>query len=370
MDSNSIPENIAGGILKIDLNAIQRNYQILMNQLNGVPLAAVVKADGYGLGAEQICRVLWHVGCDVFFVAHINEGITLRSVLPDAEIHILNGLFPDALEVYHEHLLIPVLGSLSDLNTWKTFCYKKPLPCDIHVDTGMLRLGLTPAELSVLQGQPNILDGLKVRFIMSHLASADDVKSELNSAQLDAFKRARTTLPMGQACFANSSGIFLGPEYHFDIARPGVALYGLNPTPSEINPMEPVVTLIGRILQIRDAQPGETVGYNATHNVRNRSKIATVSVGYADGYLRSLSNKASGMIDGNSVPLVGRVSMDLITFDVTAVPEPRRQPGQFIELIGKNNPIDEIAQSAGTIGYEILTNLGRRYNRIYIGGPK
>ncbi len=365
-----IPANIAGAILTIDLAAIQKNYRILLDRLNGIPLAAVVKADAYGLGAERIGQALAKAGCDIFFVAHVNEGIILRSVLADVEIHILNGLLPNALNVYREHSLIPVLGSLDDLSKWRTFAQNTPLPCDIHIDTGMLRLGLPPSELSILKAQPNRLNGLNVRFVMSHLASADDANSELNIMQLNNFKKARKILPMGRASLANSSGIFLSSEYHLEMARSGAALYGLNPTPYESNPMVPTITLMGRIIQIRDALPGDTVGYNATHHVKNKSKIATVSVGYADGYLRSLSNNACGMIDGISIPLIGRVSMDLITFDVTLVPDEKCQPGQLIELIGYNNPIDAIAASASTIGYEILTSLGPRYHRTYIEGAE
>ena len=367
MGGNPIPENISGAILSIDLLAIRKNYRLLRNRLNAVSLAAVVKADGYGLGAKQISQALAHEGCQIFFVAHLSEGIALRSVLPEAEIHILNGLLPNALEVYRENSLIPVLCCLGDLSTWKIFSKNASLPCDIHLDTGMLRLGIPISELSILENQPHLLEGLNVRFVISHLASADDAGSEQNLFQLRALKRARKVLPMGQISIANSSGIFLGSDYHLDLARPGAALYGLNPTPSKQNPMNQAVTLKGRILQIRDAEPGETVGYNATHIVKKRSKIATVSVGYADGYPRSLSNNVSGIIDSISVPLLGRISMDLITFDVTAAPEAKRQPGQLIELIGPNNPVDEIANAAGTIGYEILTSLGRRYHRIYIG---
>ena len=363
-------ECLAGAALYVDLTAIVENYRILTNRLNGVLSAAVVKADGYGLGAKKVGKALLKTGCKDFFVAHVEEGITLRSALPSAKIHILNGLLPSALQIYQENSLIPVLGSLGDIEIWRTFTLDSQLPCDIHVDTGMLRLGLPPKELSIIKDEPGRLNGLNVRYVMSHLISAEDEKSKLNFKQLSEFKKIRTYISMGQASIANSSGIFLGSEYHLDVTRPGAALYGINPTPDQRNPMLPTVTLLGRIIQIRDGKPGDTVGYNATHRINKNKKIATVSVGYADGYLRSLSNNASGMIDGVSVPLVGRVSMDLVTFDVTEIPERKRQPGQFVELIGKNKPVDLIAHSAGTIGYEILTNLGNRYNRMYLGDPE
>ena len=370
MTGTHIPKAMAGAVLRVDLDAIQKNYRALIDHLDGVPAAAVVKADGYGLGAERVGPALAAAGCRVFFVAHLAEGIALRAALPDTEIHILNGLLPDSLYAYREHLLVPVLGSLGDLAHWRSFCDDVPLPCDIHVDTGMLRLGLPPDELDVLANAPDRLTGLNVRFVMSHLASAEEPESDQNPRQLAAFSRARKILPMGQACLANSSGIFLGPDYHFDMTRPGVAIYGANPTPGQPNPMMPSVTLKSRIAQVRHASAGETVGYNATYRVENKALIATVPVGYADGYLRSLSGVAFGMIDDIIVPLVGRVSMDLITFDVSAVPEAKRQPGQWIELLGPNITIDSLAAAAGTISYEIFTNLGQRYRRVYTGGSK
>ena len=369
MIGDPVPRLLTSAVLSINLDAVCANYKFLLNHLNGIPLAAVVKANGYGLGAIKIGQALTAVGCKVFFVAHLNEGITLRSALPHAEIHILNGLLPNALEIYREYRLVPVLCSLGDLETWKNFSAPSPLPCDIHVDTGMLRLGLPPAELSVLQKEQDRLIGLNVRFIMSHLASSEDLNSNQNPMQLEAFRHARKILPMGNACLANSSGIFLSPHYHFDMARPGVALYGGNPTPDKPNPMTPTITLRARIIQVRYAKPGDTIGYNATHRVKNRARIATVPVGYADGFIRSLSNSAFGVINDISVPLVGRVSMDLITFDVTNVPEAKCQPGHWIELIGTRIPVDLIAQSGGTIAYEILTSLGDRYHRTYLRGP-
>ena len=206
-----------------------------------------------------------------------------------------------------------------------------------------------------------------VRFVISHLASADEAASPQNALQLSAFRDARKVLPMGAACLANSSGVFLGPDYHFDMARPGVALYGVNPTPGRPNPMAATVRLRARIHQVRDAEPGETVGYGASYGVEKPAKIATLPVGYADGYLRSLSNAGCGTIDGRRVPLVGRVSMDLITVDVSDIPEQDRQPGQWVELIGPDNHVDAVAEAAGTIGYEILTSLGNRYHRVYEG---
>jgi len=361
----NIPENRAGAVLTIDLEAVRANYRILLDRLNGVPSAAVVKADGYGLGADKVAPALAAAGCDTFFVAHLEEGVRLRPLVPACAIHILNGFLADAADAYREYRLTPVLGSLVEIDAWKGFCGDTPLPCDIHVDTGMLRLGLPPDELQRIADDPSRVAGLDITYVISHLASADEIENPQNPAQLDAYSKARRVLPQGMACFANSSGIFLGAEYHFDLARPGVALYGVNPRPETANPMHGTVTLKGRIVQVRDATCGQSVGYGASYDVPKPSRIATVPVGYADGYLRSLSNRASGYIGGHRVPLVGRVSMDLITFDVTGVPDHLCRPGAWIELIGPNRPVDAVAEEAGTIGYEILTSLGGRYHRAY-----
>ncbi|MEK9723221.1 MAG: alanine racemase [Rhodospirillaceae bacterium] len=364
-----VPERLAGAVLTVDLDAIAANYRTLLNKLGGVPAGAVVKANAYGLGVERVAPTLAAAGCTHFFVAHLSEGLHLRGLLPDAEICILNGLLLGAEDVYAEHNLVPALNDIRQIDAWKTFCGDAPRPCDVHVDTGMLRLGLPPSELAILADEPDRVAGLDVRFVITHLASADEPESDQSARQLAAYRRAREILPMGRACVPASSAIFLGPDYHFDMARAGVALYGANPTPGRPNPMANVVTLKARIFQLRDAHPGETVGYGATYRVDKPAMIATLPVGYADGYLRSLSNVGTGMIDGVPVPLVGRVSMDLITLEVSNVPDAKRQPGQWVELIGPANPVDAVADAAGTIGYEILTSLGSRYHRHYVGGP-
>ncbi|NQW01347.1 MAG: alanine racemase [Rhodospirillales bacterium] len=365
MTDISVPETHASAILTIDLAAIVENYRTLQKQTQGVECAAVVKANGYGLGAEQVGGALLGAGCRKFFVAHLDEGIDLRAVVGDAEIHILGGLVPGVEDVYRQHKLVPVLGSLGEIAAWKAYADGSPLPCDIHVDTGMLRLGLPPAELRQIADHPQLMSGLEIRNVISHLAAADTIHSPQSGAQLRAFKEARRILPQGQACFANSSGIFWGSPYHFDLVRPGVALYGVNPTPDSANPMRPTVELQARIVQLRDARAGDTVGYGATYKVKESAKIATLAVGYADGYLRALSGKAFAYLGGHRIPLVGRVSMDLITFDVSQVPHPLCHVGAWVELIGANHKVDDLAREADTIGYEVLTSLGSRYHRVY-----
>jgi alanine racemase len=374
----AIPEAHAGAVLSIDLDAVTANYRLLADRLDGARCAAVVKADAYGLGVERVAPVLAQAGCRVFFVAQIEEGVQLRQILNDAgdpdlvhaEIHVLGGLMAGTEEVFDASRLVPVLNSLDEIHNWKEYCRKleRPLPCDLHADTGMGRLGLPADEVDKLAEEPSRLDGLNILGVHSHLACADEPENPKNGRQLEAFLDVRLRLHQGQACFANSSGIFLGPEYHFDMARPGVALYGLGPVPGQPNPMAQVIRLQGKIAQVRDVDTPQTVGYGATHQVEEPGRIATVAVGYADGYLRSLSNKGTGYIGDAPVPVVGRVSMDLITLDVSSVPAHLCTPGAFVDLIGPNNPVERIADDAGTIGYEILTGLGRRYHRVYVGG--
>ncbi|MBC8338504.1 MAG: alanine racemase [Rhodospirillales bacterium] len=376
----NIPAARAGAVLTIDLNAITANYHSLTDRLGGVKPSAVVKADAYGLGAGPVAITLANAGCRVFFVAHLEEGIRLRHALNEAgdsnfvhaEIHILGGLMPDSHEALDSARLIPVLGSLDDIHSWKQYCERlnRPLPCDIHADTGMARLGLPPGELDKLESEPSRLEGLNVHFVLSHLARADEPDHAKNAEQLEAFQHVRQILPHGRASLANSSGIFLGSDYHFDLARPGAALYGIAPVPGQANPMAQVIRLQGKIAQLRSVDTPQTVGYGSTHRVEGPARIATVAVGYADGYLRSLSNKGTGYIGNIPVPVVGRVSMDLITLDVSDVPEHLCTVGTMIDLIGPNNPVDQLADEAGTIGYEILTSLGHRYHRVYTGGQK
>ena len=361
-----------GAILTIDLDAVAANYRLLRGRLAGTACAAVVKADAYGLGMEHVAPALSRAGCEIFFVAHIDEGIQLRRLLPDAGIHVFNGLHAGCEPDFAEHRLVPVLNSLGDIEAWARFCGRagaSPVPpADIHLDTGMTRLGLPPDEVDFLAREPDRLGPIDVAYVLSHLACADAPGHGLNRRQLDAFGKARGALAPRPASLANSSGIFLGAGYHFDLARPGAALYGVAPVPGEPNPMAQVVRLQGKILQVRNVDTPQTVGYGATHRIARRGRIATVAVGYADGYLRSLSNSGGANFGDIRVPVVGRVSMDLITLDVSGLPHRMARPGDLVDLIGPHNPVDRLAADAGTIGYEILTSLGSRYHRVYKGG--
>jgi alanine racemase len=349
-------------LLEVDLEAVAWNWRSLARG----PTAGVVKADGYGLGAPQVAARLHAEGCRHFFVAHPDEAAAIRGTVPGAMVAVLNGLWPGLEAWFAAHDVTPVLGSLAEVDAWAAQARRlgRALPALLHVDTGMNRLGLDPPGVAALAADPRRLDGIALRYVMTHLVSAEHPDDPINERQRLRFAAARARLPPAPASFANSSGLFLGAGFASDLARPGAALYGINPTPGRPNPMRPVVRLRARVLQVRDVPPGEGVGYNGIWTAQQPSRIATVSVGYADGFHRALSSRATAYFDDQPVPLVGRVSMDLSTFDVTAIP--RLQPGDWLDLIGPHGDADAVAAAAGTNGYEILTSLGRRYPRRYL----
>jgi alanine racemase len=362
---------LAGAHLTIDLGALQENYRILQKRAASARCGASVKANAYGLGIEKVAPALADAGCTEFFVALPSEGVTLRQCLPDVTIYVLSGLMVAAEPAYLEHRLFPVLNTLDELRTWSEYAKDHgPLRAAIHLDTGITRLGFLEQEIHELAADPSLLDTLKIDYIMSHLACADEPEHPLNNQQLDRLRYFKTLLPAAlldtPVSFANSAGIFLGPDFHFDLVRPGIALFGGNPTVGAPNPMCEVVQLQGKILQVQDVDSQFHVGYGATYRTEEVSRIATVSVGYADGYIRALGNKAECAINNNKVPVIGRVSMDIITIDVSSIPRHECVAGGFVDLIGGAVPLDEVAAHAETIPYEILTSLGNRYSREYL----
>ena len=359
----------AAAVLSIDLDAIVANYRLLRDRAAGADCAAVVKADAYGLGVAPVARALAAAGCRRFFVAQLEEGMALRQVLAEPTIYVLNGPIPGSEPVFTDHKLVPVLNHLGQIDAWRAHARAcgRTLAAVIHIDTGMNRLGLPPGEVDRLAAEPDRLDGIAPAAWMSHLVSAEVADDPRNRRQRDAFAASLSRLPPAPASLANSSGVFLGPDFHLDMVRPGAALYGVSPVSGIRNPMAQPVSLAARILQLRDVDSPQTVGYGATHHVAGPGKIATVALGYADGFLRCLSNRGRCYIDDMPVPVVGRVSMDLITLDVTGVAPGRLAPGDVVEVLGPCNTVDAVAAAAGTIGYEILTALGRRYHRRYTG---
>ncbi len=349
-------------MLEIDLGAVAANWRTLSARHSSGAVAGVVKADGYGLGAREVVARLHDAGCRHFFTAHAAEAMQIRDLAPESLIAALNGPQPGTERAHAEAGLVAVLNSLGAIEAWATEARRlgRALPAILHVDTGMNRLGLPPAEVDVLAADPARLDGIALRYVMTHLASADRPEDPLNQLQRQRFAAACARLPAVPRSLANSSGIFLDC-FGSDLARPGAALYGVNPTPGRANPMRQVVRLLARVLQLRDLPAGEGVGYHSHWIAPRPSRIATVAVGYADGFPRVLSGRAQARFDGKAVPLVGRVSMDLATFDVTD--HPGVSAGSWLELIGPDNTPDDLAARAGTIGYEILTSLGQRYLR-------
>ncbi len=357
----------AGATLTIDLPAIVANWRDLAARGAPGAVAGVVKADAYGLGAAEVGPALRAAGCRHFFVALLAEGIALRAAIgPGAMIGVLGGFAPGE---DGDAGLTPVLNSLGDITAHAAAGRAAGVArrAILHVDTGMARLGLDQRELALLSADHDRLTGLDLLYVMTHLACADEPANPMNAAQAARFADACAGLPKLRRSIANSSGLFLGAGFASDLARPGCALFGINPTPGHPNPMRPVMRLDAPVLQVRDILAGTPVGYGATWTASRPSRIATVAAGYADGYLRSLSGRAMADFDGRPVPLVARVSMDLTTFDVTDLPQ--IAPGDRLTLIGGDGcSPDEVGAMAGTIGYEVLTSLGARYLRDYKRG--
>ena len=358
-------QSAAGAVLEVDLGAIADNWRLLRARHASGPVAGVVKADAYGLGAQQVAPALLAAGCRHFFVALLDEALALRNLLPGAMLAVLGGLLPGTEPDYLAHDIVPVLGSLAEVDAWSAAARHvgRAVPAILHVDTGMARLGLDVRELAALQQDHARLAGIDLRYVMTHLVASEIPSDPLNERQRRRFAAACTRLPAAPRSFANSSGIFLGPRWGSDLARPGAALYGINPTPDRPNPMRLPLRLRARVLAVREVRAGTGVGYNATWRAPRRSRIATAGIGYADGLHRGFSPRGRAFFDATPVPLVGRVSMDLTTFDATGVPG--LVPGCWLELIGPAQTPDDVAAAAGTNGYEVLTSLGRRLHRVY-----
>lgn len=361
----------AGAILRIDLDAIIDNYRLIQQRAAPAEVAAVVKADAYGLGAARVAAALRDAGCRRFFVAHLVEAARLRPAVSDGiEIGVLNGLQPGAETACAELGAVPVLNALDQIERWAALARASGarLPCMIQFDTGMSRLGLSPGEVRALIDRPERLDGLDIRLIMSHLACADEPERASNQHQAQTFDAFCVRFPGIPRSLDNSGGALLPRAHHYDVVRAGIALYGGAPQTGP-NPMRPVVTLDARVIQLRTVEPGTAVGYGLTHRFDRPARLATLSVGYADGWPRSLGNRGAAYVAGHRAPIVGRISMDSLTIDVSDIPEELLLPGSLIELIGPHQSIDDVARDAGTISYEILTQLGHRYARSYLPSP-
>jgi alanine racemase len=358
-------------LITIDLDALMANYRACSQRLSPASCAAVVKADAYGLGIARIAPALRAAGCRQFFTATHREGVTLRRLLPDAAVFIFEGVTDSSTAAFIDHGLTPVLITPDHASLWAQTARAagRPLPAIFHIDTGMTRLGHGERELRQFLARGDDLDWLDIRYVMTHFACADEAESRMPDEQLERFERLRGLLPPAPTSIGNSAGALLGPRYSGDMARVGIALFGGNPYADGAPPFEPVLRWQSRILQLREITRERPVGYGASYTARPGTRIATVGTGYADGYPWSLGNRGMVVIGGHRVPVVGRVSMDLITLDVTGLPDELARPGTLVDLVGPGISLEELAERAGTINYEILTQLGHRANRTFIGGP-
>lgn len=364
----------ARSALHIDLAALVANWRQLAMASAPAECAAVIKANAYGIGQGPAAQALYDAGCRSFFVASLEEAVAARASVPSAAIFVLDGLASNRLSVFAEYELIPVLSTPPQLAQWieQAETHSNRLPAAIMVDTGMNRLGISAGELTTIDNVSRVPSRLPLTYVMSHLACADDPEDPKNFAQRTTFDQVRRLLPGAKASLANSAGIFLGQPYHYDLVRPGIAIYGGRANSQNPNPMRPVATVMARILQTRTVQRGETVGYGATWQATRTTRLATLACGYADGYFRCLSAStirpaASVYIKGYYAPVIGRVSMDLMTIDISAIPEELVHPNVWAELMGTHVLLDDLADRAGTIGYEILTRIGHRFHRVYTG---
>src|SRR3984885_13321717 len=364
----------ATGVLTVDLDAIVANWRKLEKTAVPAECAGVVKADAYGCGLDPVARVLAGAGCKTFFVATLDEARAARAVLPQAAIYVLDGFFQDSGGAYAKIDARPMIGDLNELAEWDVFCRRSGWAggAGIHIDTGMNRLGLPIAEAQGIIPRINAGDH-GITLVMSHLACAESLNHPLNAKQLANFREIASLFSGVPASLSNSSGVFLGAAFQFDLVRRGAALYGVNPTPEADNPMQQVVELKARIVQIRNVDKGESVGYGGTWTARRPTKLAIVSAGYADGYFRAASANdgtrgAEVIIAGKRCPVAGRISMDLIAVDITDLEKNAARRGHMATLIGEGITADELAHHFGTIGYEVMTSLGSRYARIYKGG--
>jgi alanine racemase len=363
-----------GGTLAVDLDAIADNWQTLTRRLFAVECGAVVKANAYGLGLEPVTARLVKAGCKTFFVADVAEARRARSRAREAAIYVLNGFSPEAANAFAELNVQPVINSTVELAEWDAFVATQGWRggAAIHIDTGMNRLGMSAEEAAALA--PRLQqENHGITLLMSHLACAEVQDHPLNASQIRLFRELRMLYHGVPASLANSAGIFIGDTAHFDVARPGAALYGINPTPGRTNPMRNVLTLSGLVLQVRKVPQGESVGYGAAWNAKRASRIAVAALGYADGLLRAGSGpdrKAGGsaIVAKRRCPIVGYISMDLTCIDVTDLPNNAVRRGDSATFIGEDLLIDEVAASAGTIAYEVLVRLGSRCHLAYRGG--
>jgi alanine racemase len=353
-------------LLEVDISRVVANYRKMLS-LTGSQIAAVIKANAYGLGAKQVAAGLYKAGCRDFCLAYIDEVAEVRSHIKGASIYLFNSIDFQEYDYVAKNKIIPVLNTWGEIAAWSSYAREisKKLPCIIHIETGMGRVGIQESEARRLVDS-GLLVSLDVRYIMSHLACADEPNHILNQQQLRQMHKLAGLFPQTKITFANSAGLLLGKEYHFDQVRLGCALYGVNPVPDNPTAVIQVAVLKAYVLCVRTLEHDMTISYGATHLAKKGSKIATLACGYADGYCRALSNKVEGYYAGYRIPIIGVITMDAVMADVSHIPDHLLDNMTHVELMGDNITVDELAERAKTIGYEILTSLGHRFKRIYI----
>ncbi|MEM6439721.1 MAG: alanine racemase [Pseudomonadota bacterium] len=363
-------EGPARPVLTVDHDALAANWRALDALSGAAEAGAVVKADAYGCGLAPCAQTLRDAGAKTFFVAQAPEGAALREALgPDGTetIYVLNGFWPEDAAIFAEGRLTPALISLAQVDAWSAEARARGrvLPAALHIETGINRMALTSAELDVLRRAPP--EGLDFDLVMSHLACADAPGDAMNSRQRGAFAGrgalAKPLAPRARRSLGATGGILLGPNFHFDLTRPGIGLFGGLPFAEARR----VARLDAPFLQIREIPAGETVGYGGTWRAPRPSRIGVLPLGYADGFQRAAGGKpdAKVFVDGRPAPVVGRVSMDMITVDLTDLPEPA--PGALAEVLGPNQSVDELGEVFGSFAYEVLTGFGARYTRRHAG---
>lgn len=353
--------------LTIDLDALAHNRAVLAAEAQGAEIAAVVKSDGYGLGAGPVARRLHAEGTRSFFVARIAEGETLRAALADrdAAIYVLDGLLPGTADRLAAARLTPVISSLPQARAAIAVAAARDgYDVALHIDTGMNRQGLTLPEAVALAGAPGGLDRLRIGLLMSHLGSATDPSEPRNAQQLARFREARTLFPDGRASLAASAGAFLGPDYRYDLIRAGISLYGGGPEERPDPRLKAVATLTAPILDIRNLAPGDRVGYGSGFTADRPMRVAVAAAGYTDGVIRAAMGRGRAWAAGAARALLA-VNMDILVIELG---DGAAGPGDPVELLGPNARLDDLAAAAGTVAHEVLVRLSTRAERIYLGG--
>ena len=358
-----------GAIVLVNKNKIIQNAHLISKKINGSMIAPVIKSEGYGLGSILLTKILCECNFKDFFTGNIYEAINLRKKFKNINIYVLNCGIPLNIILIKKYNLIPVLNDMPEIIFWNEKINKKK-SCIIHIDTGMNRLGINIKDLKNIKNK-FFFKNINIKFIMSHLACAEDKDNKMNIKQLTTFQKSKDLLSKItkkniKSSICNSSGIWLGKKYHMDIVRPGAAFLGIKPTKYGKNTLNETLELVTQVYQIREVDKGISVGYGASFKTKKKSKLATISIGYSYGLSRLLSNIGSVFIKNIEIKIVGRISMDLTVIDITKFKNNEIKPGQIVEIFGKNRSLENFAKINNTISYEIICQMARNIPKILI----